>query len=200
MISILIVCEGNICRSPYVERVLRARLDAVLPGVFRVDSAGTAATAGTPMFPRSAAAVGQDGGDPDAFVSTPLTAAVLRDRDLVLTLERAHRAQVLDLAPHLLRRTFTIAEFDRLVRPLLDADAVDERFWAELPRLVSRFRVATAPTDPALDDVADPARGDEHDFLTMRERAISAIATIAACAERAATDQNGADRARTARP
>ncbi|ROQ17732.1 MULTISPECIES: low molecular weight phosphatase family protein [unclassified Curtobacterium] len=208
MTSVLIVCEGNVCRSPYVERVLRARLAAADPGGFHVDSAGTHASPGTPMFPRSAQAVTRDGGDPADFASRRLTEQILVGHDLVLTLERGQRARVLDLAPGLLRRTFTLAEFDRLARPLLDGDLVGVGFWADFPALLARNRIDTAPTTPTDDDITDPVRGDDLDFEAMRTRAAAAIDTITACATRALptdpgnapADQKGDDRARTARP
>ncbi|OIH95803.1 MULTISPECIES: hypothetical protein [unclassified Curtobacterium] len=195
MTAILIVCEGNVCRSPYVERVLQARLDAVAPGRFHVSSAGTAATAGTPAFPRSAEAAQRHGADLEGFASTPLTAGLLAGTDLVLTMERAHRAAVLDLAPSLLRRTFTLREFGRLVRPLLEQDDVTEDFWETFPRLVARSRLATTPATPEDDDVDDPVRGDSIDHDRMCATTDAAMDAVVACASRAA---EGAGRARTA--
>lgn len=194
MIAILIVCEGNVCRSPYVERVLKARLDAVAPGGFAVSSAGTIAEAGAAMFPRSAEAVLQHGADPDGFRATPLTAATLADRVLVLTMEREQRAAVLDLAPALLRRTFTLLEFARLVRPLLAQDEVDADFWETFPRTVARTRLATAPSEPSADDVADPVRGDAAAHARMCGVVDAAIDAVVACAARA---PEGAAHART---
>ena len=194
MTAILIVCEGNVCRSPYVAGVLRAGLDAVAPGQFHVSSAGTTAVAGMPVFPRSAAAAAHHGVDLGGIVSTPLTARLLDRADLVLTMERTHRAAVLDLAPALLRRTFTLREFERLVRPLLDQDAVDEHFWQAFPRLVARSRLTTAPAVPDDDDIADPVRGDAADHERMCRLADAAIDVVV----RAARATEGADRARTA--
>lgn len=196
MIAILIVCEGNVCRSPYVERVLRARLDAVAPGAFQVSSAGTAAEPGAAMFPRSSDAVLRHGADPSGFAGTPLTARVLDGPALVLTLERQHRAAVLDIAPALLRRTFTLREFERLVRPLLGQDAVGAGFWDDFPRLVAGSRLGTAPTDPEADDITDPVRGDDADHARMCALADEAIDAVVACAARAT---EGARDARTAR-
>lgn len=197
MTAILIVCEGNVCRSPYVERVLRSRLDAVAPGRFTVSSAGTAAVPGAEMFARSADAVQREGADPSGFAATPLTDAVLAGRSLVLTLERAHRAAVLDLAPALLRRTFTLREFERLVRPLLQQDEVHDDFWEAFPRLVARSRLTTAPTAPADDDIGDPVRGDAADHDRMCALVTSAVDAVVACAERVHTER-GAHRARPA--
>jgi protein-tyrosine phosphatase len=54
-LSVLMVCMGNICRSPTAEGVLRAKLQAAgLGGLVRVESAGTIGThAGEPPDPRA---------------------------------------------------------------------------------------------------------------------------------------------------
>ncbi|GMA87571.1 hypothetical protein GCM10025868_28210 [Angustibacter aerolatus] len=53
---VLVVCTGNVCRSPLVERLLRQRLgtDAV-----DVSSAGTQALVGEPMTDPAAAEPGR---------------------------------------------------------------------------------------------------------------------------------------------
>ncbi len=45
-ISIIIVCTGNICRSPFAAHYLQAKFDEFEPELFRVDSAGTSAIIG----------------------------------------------------------------------------------------------------------------------------------------------------------
>ena len=55
------------------------------------------------------------GGDPSGFVARQLTATIASEADLVITMTRAHRNAVLELAPRLLRRTFTLAEAAHLV-------------------------------------------------------------------------------------
>ena len=55
---ILIVCTGNICRSPFIERLLQCHLDERRPGSergIRVRSAGTGALTGSAMDERAAA-------------------------------------------------------------------------------------------------------------------------------------------------
>lgn len=44
--NVLVVCTGNICRSPMAEGMLRKRLDEEAPGAFVVRSAGTSARVG----------------------------------------------------------------------------------------------------------------------------------------------------------
>ena len=60
MIKILMVCMGNICRSPMALVVLRKAIDdGRLGASLQVDSAGTAARPGEHIDPRAAAALGR---------------------------------------------------------------------------------------------------------------------------------------------
>lgn len=116
--SILIVCTGNICRSALAERLGRAYLDAVLgedaPAV-RVSSAGTHAVVGSGMHPDSALVLRGLGGDPEGFTATQLGEGHVLDADLILTMTRGHRQDVLTLAPRALSRAFTVREAAALV-------------------------------------------------------------------------------------
>jgi len=60
-VKILMVCLGNICRSPLAEGILKSKLDANL---YQVDSAGTGGWhVGNPPDPRSVAVARQHGLD-----------------------------------------------------------------------------------------------------------------------------------------
>lgn len=97
------------------ERLLQAGLDQVVPGGFQVSSAGTRALVGEPMQPISADIVRTFGGDPEGFEARQLTPRILRGVDLVLTMTSGHRGEVLQLDASLLKRTFTIREFARML-------------------------------------------------------------------------------------
>lgn len=115
---VLLVCLGNVCRSPLAECLLRARLDAVLPrraAQVHVSSAGVRAWVGRPMDAHAAAELVRLGGDPARFVSSQLTVPRVEHAELVLTATRELRSRVLEDAPRALRRTFTIREFATLV-------------------------------------------------------------------------------------
>jgi protein-tyrosine phosphatase len=115
--TILVVCLGNVCRSPLAERLLRMRFEQMLgdgASAVRVSSAGVRALVGDPMNESSAAELRRLGGDPDGFVSSQVTAARATEADLVLTATRDLRSRVLEEAPRALKRTFTIREFAAL--------------------------------------------------------------------------------------
>ena len=165
---ILVVCTGNVCRSPLAERMIRARLVSALgdgAGRFSVTSAGTRSLVGHPMDPRAAAAAGAFGVDTHDFASRSLTAADVAQADLVLTATREHRARAVRLHPRAHRYAFTIREFSRLVGSL-PTGVVD----GDDPVLRARLLVAGAgarrgavrPRRPEDDDVADPVGGATH--------------------------------------
>src|SRR4051795_1365012 len=119
--TVLFVCTGNICRSALAERLGRAYLDEVLAedsAAVRLVSAGTQAVVGSAMHPDSALVLRGFGGNPDGFVARQLTDGLVMDADLVLTMTRGHRRDVLTLAPRALARTFTLREAADIVHIL----------------------------------------------------------------------------------
>ena len=152
--DVLVVCLGNLCRSPLAERLLRLRL-ADAPGV-RVNSAGVRAVVGAPMDASAALELSRLGGDSSGFVARQLTADLVKDADLVLTATRQLRSQVVELAPAALRRTFTLRELAALL---------EERPWPSEPAdmravvaAAADWRGSVADRGDAL-DVPDPIGG-----------------------------------------
>ncbi|MFI5956775.1 phosphotyrosine protein phosphatase [Cryptosporangium sp. NPDC051539] len=114
--SVLMVCMGNICRSPMAERLLRLRLDERLgdSDLVEVHGAGTGAWhEGEPMHRRSADEVLARGGDPSGFRARMLTEEMLAS-DLVLTATIEQVSFVAELVPSAASRTFVLGEFARL--------------------------------------------------------------------------------------
>jgi protein-tyrosine phosphatase len=112
--KILVVCLGNVCRSPVAERLLRLRFDELLregASAVRVSSAGLRAMVGDPIDARAEAELVRLGGDPSGFASTQVTGPMASEADLVLVATRRLRSRVLEEAPRALKRTFTIREF-----------------------------------------------------------------------------------------
>lgn len=80
-----------------------------IPGITS-SSAGTHAVIGNPIHPEAARIIHSLGGDPQHFAARQVNARIASNADLVLTMTRAHRHAVLELAPRQLRRTFTLRE------------------------------------------------------------------------------------------
>jgi protein-tyrosine phosphatase len=162
--SVLIVCTGNICRSPLAEQLLRARFAAVgIPAV--IHSAGTGALVGHEMTPEAALLSQRYGGDPAGHAARQLTPELIAGADLVLTATRQHRADTVSLAPRALRHTFTLNQFARLA----GAEAVESTSVVEPAESTEAIRAYVAEiaatrgfAPPVLraddDDIIDPYR------------------------------------------
>jgi protein-tyrosine phosphatase len=89
MREILVVCHGNICRSPIGERVLQRVLDERLgAGTFLVSSAGIAAHEGSSATSGTITALAQRGIDATGHCSRYLTAAMARRAWRIYCMER----------------------------------------------------------------------------------------------------------------
>ncbi|TJY56771.1 low molecular weight phosphotyrosine protein phosphatase [Sinimarinibacterium sp. CAU 1509] len=84
---ILIVCTGNICRSPMAEALMRAR---VKDRAEQVQSAGTGALVGHPADPDAVAVAAEHGLDLSAHRAQQASAPLLAAMDLILTLDQSH--------------------------------------------------------------------------------------------------------------
>jgi protein-tyrosine phosphatase len=182
-IRILTVCTGNICRSPVAERLLQAGLDQVQPGAFAVRSAGTHAMVGDPIQPLSADMIRTYGGTADDFAARQLTPNMLKESDLVLAMTAKHRGAVMQLDASLLKRTFTIREFARMLEVLEQRDtpeaAVDlPAFWRALPARAASVRHLALAGDATDNDVVDPYRRGPERYRQMEDELAPAILTI----------------------
>jgi protein-tyrosine phosphatase len=163
---ILTVCTGNICRSPMAERLLQAGLDERFPAQFAVESAGTGALVGHSVDTQVAGFIREYGASAENFAARQLTAEILQGQDLVLALTREHRSRVVEMAPTMLRKTFTLREFARIlpVIPSMSPSASGPDRWrAILPKAV-RARANAAPSRHADDDVSDPFRRSAQEY------------------------------------
>jgi len=86
--SILVVCYGNVCRSPYLEAVLRRDLPDVV-----VSSAGFVGP-GRPVPPHSLAIAGSRGLDLSAFRSRPIGRMPVGTTDLVIVMDSNQARQI----------------------------------------------------------------------------------------------------------
>ena len=101
MTRLLVVCLGNICRSPLAEGALRARIEASpLAGRVEMDSAGTGGWhAGQPPDPRAIACARGHGVDISQQRARQLRASDFTDFDWLLCADEQNLRDVLRLSP-----------------------------------------------------------------------------------------------------
>ncbi|WP_062077781.1 arsenate reductase/protein-tyrosine-phosphatase family protein [Demequina globuliformis] len=174
MTSIIVVCTGNICRSPAAEMLL----DAYVGDHVSVHSAGVRAMEGQPIPHEMLTLLAQAGFDATSHRSRPLTPDLANSATIAVGMTVAHRAQIAQCAPSHLRTTFT---FDELVRTArgnvpLEGSTVAERV-TRIPLAVTRFRPQLAST-PAT-DVPDPYRRSRKEYAAAFDLIASGCAAIA---------------------
>ncbi|KAF1688457.1 low molecular weight protein-tyrosine-phosphatase [Pseudoxanthomonas taiwanensis] len=101
MTRLLVVCLGNICRSPLAEGALRARIAASpLAGRVEVDSAGTGGWhAGEPPDRRAIACARRHGVDISGLRARQIRPRDFHDFDWLLCADASNLRDVLRLAP-----------------------------------------------------------------------------------------------------
>ena len=104
---ILVLCEGNHCRSPLAEALLR---EALGPQV-EVRSAGLGALTGHPAHPETQAILREAHLDIAAHRGRQLTAETALRADLILVMDRAQKEACERLAPATRGRVFLLGHW-----------------------------------------------------------------------------------------
>ncbi|MCA5918285.1 protein tyrosine phosphatase [Pectobacterium brasiliense] len=98
--SILVVCVGNICRSPTGERLLKQALPTK-----KISSAGLGALVGKSADATAADVANQHNLSLDGHEAQQLTSALCRQYDLILVMEKGHIDGVCRIAPEVRGKT-----------------------------------------------------------------------------------------------
>lgn len=105
---ILIVCVGNICRSPMAECLFNARLAGQ---GFTVASAGLHALAGKPMEPTAQSVLAEHGYHCNHHIARQLETSHLQQADIVLVMEKAHIDAVQAMVPAIRGKVFLLGKW-----------------------------------------------------------------------------------------
>ena len=105
--KIIVVCTGNICRSPIAEKLLKTKLDERV----QVDSAGIAALVGHFADPLAQMVMMNHGHDISNHRARQATHASLAPMDLILTLDQSHSDWIRLRFPYLQGRTHKLGRW-----------------------------------------------------------------------------------------
>ncbi len=105
---IMIVCIGNICRSPTAEHLMRV---ALAPSDIVVSSAGLSAVKNKPIEATAGLVLEEHGHIAPEHSGTQLTAAAINESDLILVMEQHHIGGVLSISPEARGKVFLLGKW-----------------------------------------------------------------------------------------
>ncbi|WP_378761666.1 hypothetical protein [Microbacterium suwonense] len=178
MATILFVCTGNICRSPYMQHSLHAMLTDQRRTDVSIVSAGTHAVEGHAMATPLARRLHDRGIDASGFRASTLRSETIDNASLVVTATREHRRLVVGRRHDAAERTFTLAQLARLLRSSPENAAVP----ASVPDLVHRALTARGRSGGGAsdDDLDDPWRRSQRTYRRVADRIDELLIPIAA--------------------
>ncbi|GHA39054.1 protein tyrosine phosphatase [Photobacterium aphoticum] len=104
--KILVVCVGNICRSPSGEYLLKHHLPHK-----HIASAGVGALVGKPADKMAAMVAQEHGISLDGHVAQQLTSELCKEYDLILVMEKGHIEAVTGIAPEARGKTMLFGQW-----------------------------------------------------------------------------------------
>ncbi|NGZ01759.1 MAG: hypothetical protein CV090_01760 [Nitrospira sp. WS238] len=118
--AILVVCKGNICRSPLAEAYLKCLIEK--HGVpIAVQSAGLETSFGKPAHPLAQVVGTQGGLRLDKHATQPLHKEQVERADMIIVMEWRQRNRVLKLYPQAGSKVFLLRQFyDQSAREVAD--------------------------------------------------------------------------------
>lgn len=97
--AILVVCIGNICRSPMAEAILKDRLNKIFPTI-SIRSAGIHALVNYPADPIAQDLMRERGLDISSHRATQLTSNFVQNANLILAMTTEQKNQIEHTFPH----------------------------------------------------------------------------------------------------
>ena len=110
--TVLVVCIGNICRSPMAEGLLKQALPET-----NVVSAGLGALVGEPADPHAVALMSERGIDITGHRAQQLSRALATRADLILVMDNEQRQDIQRLYPATTGRIFRVGELAKFDVP-----------------------------------------------------------------------------------
>jgi len=136
--SILVVCVGNICRSPMAEALLRNRLQG---REIAVSSAGLGALVGHPADITAQTLMNERGIDISSHRASQISAGHLRDAELILVMETWQQRDIEKNFPPARGRVFRLGHWGdfEIADPYRKPREAFERALADIERGIDEW-------------------------------------------------------------
>ena len=136
MNNLMVVCIGNICRSPLGEAMLAREF----PGK-RVWSAGLDALVGEPADPMSVELAAEQGLELSAHRAQQISSVMCQNADLILVMEQGHKAELEKRYATVRGKVFRLGEIGQfdIADPYRQGRAAFETAYAEIARGVAAW-------------------------------------------------------------
>ncbi|MDD5461890.1 MAG: low molecular weight phosphotyrosine protein phosphatase [Methylococcales bacterium] len=115
--NILVICIGNICRSPMAEGLLKIALADSNKGDCIVSSAGLGALVGQPPDTKACQLMMQKGIDISGYRACQINKEMIRKADLILVMESAHKTTIEAGEPSAKGKVFRMGEWGKFDVP-----------------------------------------------------------------------------------
>jgi len=145
--SVIVVCVGNICRSPVGERVLRRLLDERSAQI-STSSAGVAAVVGSSADQAASAIAAEQGTLLDGHVARQFNRAIGQAHELILVMEPAHRREIERIAPDLSGRVMLFDHWQGgkgIADPYNRSDAFHKSVYEQIVKAAESWARKLAP-------------------------------------------------------
>ena len=176
--SILLVCTGNLCRSPAAELLLADRLGPAAHD-YSIHSAGTKAVTGSPIDPTMRELLGRRGIEATGSLACQVTVGMLESADLILTASTSHRAAVVRILPRAVRKTLTLKQLARYAPAILRFGGGTRTGAERVEWILAAVPQARALVPMGDDSIADPLGKSRRHYRVAIDQLDDACAVIA---------------------
>ncbi|MBK4714619.1 MULTISPECIES: arsenate reductase/protein-tyrosine-phosphatase family protein [Tenebrionibacter/Tenebrionicola group] len=135
--SVLVVCMGNICRSPFGAALLRQK-----QGDLHIESAGIHALVGHPADKMASSLAERHGLKLNEHRAKQLTAQQCRDTDLILVMEKQHVEHITYIAPEVRGKTMLMGHWlqrTEIADPYKKSTSFYEFVYGQMDQAVERW-------------------------------------------------------------